>query len=265
MIFFLPFCKNTGFEWFCWIVQTLGLCHLKYKSRSQTTPVGCRGLWSATQVNASLRLQREVLEGPVGSSWGAYLLPGHTHHGRSETTEPRKAGKASAHGGEGVVVVVPLDLDIFRHYFFECCIHNVGAFSVICAQGSLWRLVFCLLVKVFRNLGVHLGQNLLRNSSLARMEAWGRKGLHTARQEKSMYSCQSFIFGSLPFFTRDRLTSRGSVSVRSVWTTILRTCLTFWMWVFVLNCREAVCLSQLIQIFAFLSFGFLYLLNIVVL
>lgn len=198
MIFFLPFYKNTGFEWFCWIVQTLGLCRLKYKSRSQTTPVGCRGLWSATQVNASLSLQREVLEGPVGSSWGAYLLPGCTHHGRSETTEPWKSGKASAHGGEGVVVVVSLDLDIFRHYFFECCIHNVSAFSVICAQGSLWRLVFCLLVKVFRNLEVHLGWNLLRNPHLWEWKPGGGRACIPPGKRRVCTAARVLFWGPYP-------------------------------------------------------------------
>jgi len=205
-----------------------------------------------------------------------------------------------------------------NHGLPKCCIYNGGAFRVICAQGSLWRLVFCFLGKGFGNLGVLWGWNLLRNSSLVRME----EGV-------------AFL-GSIPFFPRDWLTFRvlwqlgvsgpqflkllyvfilavpglrgctwafSSCSFRSCGTwaqlpwsmwnlpgpgielmsptlagrilttrppgkfvdQILRTYLTFWMWVFLFNCRGAVCLSQLIQIFSFLPFGFLYLLNMVVL
>lgn len=80
--------------------QTLGLCHLKYYSRSQITLVECGGLWSVTQVKVLLSLQREVLGGPDGSSWGASPpnLVTFTMEG-GETTEPWKAGEPSAHGG----------------------------------------------------------------------------------------------------------------------------------------------------------------------
>ena len=78
-----------------------------------------------------------------------------------------------------------------NHGLPECCIYNGAAFSVICAQGSLWRLVFRFLDKGFGNLGVLWGWNLLRNSSLVRMEG----GV-------------AFL-GSIPFFPRDWLTFRA--------------------------------------------------------
>ena len=61
-----------------------------------------------TQGEAPLRLQREVLEGPAGSSWRAqqvsYLLTP-TMEGvfkLREATEPWKAGDTSAHGRKGL-------------------------------------------------------------------------------------------------------------------------------------------------------------------
>ena len=161
------------------------------------------GLWWVSQTKAlSEHAQRGRSEGQLVLPGEPLLVgfpPAHTHYRRSLYAERRYRALERwefrcswGGGGDSVISFCSCNSGFFRcRCMPKCCIHNVGAFSVICAQESLWKLVFCLLDKGFMNLGVHLGRNLLRNSSLVRMEAWGRKGSHVARQEKSMCSCPS--------------------------------------------------------------------------
>ena len=63
-----------------------------------------------TQAKAPLGLHREVLEGPVGSSWGASptgVLPAHTHQGRSLHTE-----RSCSPGKLGVCVYITKKDDV---------------------------------------------------------------------------------------------------------------------------------------------------------
>lgn len=143
-------------------------------------------------------------------------------------------------------------------YTFVCdCIHQLPTLrkSVKIRSSVFWPRVY--------DCGSYLGQNP------AEMVLTCENG---SQREGAFPLCfwGEFIGmaaqASLPSLTRDCATrSRASVSTRGVQSQSLGRCLNFRMWLFLFSYREAGCLSQLIQNFAFLSFGFLYHLNIVAL